>query len=501
MRELRQYQKDFIQQLSLSFKSGHKKIMGKLPTGAGKTQIASKIIMNLYLTNKKALFICDRVELINQTSDRFFADGIDHGVIQADHPLTDIRKNIQVASVQTLARRIIDYTQYNLIIIDEAHTLHDTHIKILKMPNTIVLGLSATPFTKGLGKLFTTLVAGPSTQDLIELGFLVEPVVFAPTEPDLEKIKIVAGDYDINELDEEVKKPKFIGDIVEHWIKLAHNKPTICFAVSVDHSKCIIDEFKKNGIRAEHLDAYTDKDERKKILEAFKNGEIKIVSSVDILSKGFDYPGAEVAIMARPTKSITLYIQQAGRVLRISPETGKKGCIIIDHSGNTLKHGLVTDETTNILCMGDKKTSVAVKKEKDLKKVVKCPSCMFVKTTYKCENCGFEFLPKNKVVNAEGYLQEIEKQDLIDLNPFHKFKSAKDLIIEDKVSLYGQLKQHAINKEWKIGRAYYLYKELTGVEPDKLVNNAPLKQPTEQLLSYLKYMQIKKVKSKFYKKN
>ncbi len=501
MRELRQYQKDFISNLSLAFKEGHRKIIGKLPTGAGKTQIASKIIMNLYKANKKALFICDRVELINQTSDRFFADGIDHGVIQADHPLTDYTKNIQVASVQTLARREIDYSVYSLIIIDEAHTLHETHINLLKNDKLIVLGLTATPFTKGLGKLFTKLIAGPTTKDLIELGFLVNPVVFAPSEPDLEKIKVVAGDYDINELDEEVKKPKLIGSIVEHWIKLAHNKPTICFAVSVDHSKCIVDEFKKMGIKAEHIDAFTNKEERKKILDMFKNGEIKIVSSVDILSKGFDYPGAEVAIMARPTKSLTLYIQQAGRVLRISPETGKKSCIILDHSGNTQSLGLVTDDTTNILCNGNKVKSVASTKLKAPSKVVRCPSCSIIKTSYVCENCGFEFLPKNKTVSAEGYLIEIQNDEESFINPFYDKRNAKDIIIEDREKLYGQLKQHAINKDWKQGRAYYLYKELTGEEPTKKVNYAPLEQPSEQLLSYLKYMQIKKVKSKFYRKN
>jgi len=502
---LRDYQLEAMANMGVVRKQGNRSIMLKAPTGAGKTVVASSILYNCFIANKKAIIICDRIELINQTSDTLLKYGIDHGVIQASHPKENWKKNIQVASIQTLQRRMLEklLADVDMVLIDEAHTLHAAHIRIIKTVLEInkkatVLGLSATPFTRGLGKFFSKCVPVASTKQLIELGFLCKPIVFAPSTPDLEKIKVVKGDYDQTELEKEVIQPKLVGDIIEHWIKLCFDKPTICFATSINHSKAIVEEFQKRGIQAMHIDAYTDSIERKKIIRSFKSGAIKVLSSVDILSKGFDYPGAEVAILARPTKSLSLYLQQAGRVLRISPETGKKGCIILDHAGNTERLGFVTNDTTNELNKGEKTQASTVVKEKQVKAPAICPSCFMVKETAICQNCGFEHKPKNTIVSADGYLVLINDEE----DTGKKINiSVKDILMKDKQNLYQQLVDYCIKKGWKEGRAYFIYKDITGEEPEKNFRFGVKCAVTMQLTSYLKHLQIKQAKSKFYNKS
>lgn len=513
---IRNYQQNAINMMSESFRSGYKHIMLMLATGAGKTTVASYIIQtNLERnSNFKCMFICDRIELINQTSVRFTNDGIDHGVIQADHIKTDESKNVQICSIQTLAARykktfiydqatqsrkeIVSFKKPDLIFIDEAHTLHNEHKEIMRLlPNTPIVGLSATPFPVGLGKYFKKLVVGATTKQLQELGYLVKAKVFAPSKPDLEKIKIVDGDYKQDELEKEVIKPKLIGDIVEHYIKLAHNKPAICFAVNIAHSKAIREAFWKANIHCEHLDAYTDETERKNIIERFRKGEIKVLTSVEILTKGFDCPAAEVAILARPTKSLSVYIQQIGRVLRISPETGKKGAIILDHSGNTEEHGFCDDDREYFLDDGEKKKGgIKLKKCKE-EKVNICPSCFFAKTKFVCENCNFEFLPKNKIVTEDGSLVEIEKDEIFDVIPR---KTTKAKLAMHPIKLYSELLQMCKDKEWKTGRAYYLFNDIVGSFPDETVKNeAEATTVSEQVYNMVTHLNIKNARRKFKK--
>lgn len=439
------------------------------PCGSGKTTIAAEMVRAARDKGTPVLFIADRIELIEQASARFDHEGIDHGIIQANHWRTDFSKSVQIASIQTLARRRVPL--FKLAIIDEAHTLFKAHIQLMKdNPQAFFIGLSASPFTKGLGKHFDALVVAETTQGLIDQGYLVQPRVFAPSAPDVSKIKIRRGDYDETELAEATNQPRLVGDIIDHWFTLARGRPTLAFAVDIKHSMAIVERFRFAGVRAEHLDCYPDNVERHKTIEAFKRGEIQVLSSVDILSKGFDYPGASCAVMARPTKSLILHIQQQGRVLRI--HESKSDCVILDHAGNTERLGFITDPLPEILDDGKKKELKPKGREKPLPK--KCPKCSFLKEVHVCPNCGFA--PQTQAKDVEyvpGTLVE---------------KKAGKIATADKERVYAELCGYAKAKGYKPGWAYHKTKELFGVYPHRHVE--PM-TPTPETLKLIQHLNIK----------
>ena len=322
---LRQYQQNAIDELRNGLRSGTMRQCLTIPTGGGKTRIAGGIIEMATSKRKRVAFICNRIELVLQAFDAFKRLGIDCGIIQGDNSI-NTGASVLVCSIQTIARRGVP--DADIYIIDECHCVpgSDAFLKMMEERNAIpVIGLTATPFAKamakdfkGVGTLFERLVVGATIPQLISEGFLVDCDIYAPSEPDLTGVKIVAGDYQEDQLAEAVDKPKLVGDIVEHYRKLANGKKTIVFATSINHSKHIVECFKESGYRAVHLDAYTKADERREIINGFKRGDFEILSNCSLLSEGFDCPETEVIILARPTKSLIRYIQMSGRALRIS---------------------------------------------------------------------------------------------------------------------------------------------------------------------------------------
>ena len=447
---LRQYQVDCISHLRESITRKHKHIVLQMATGAGKTTVAAEMIRLANQKGKKCLFLADRIELVEQTSKRFDYEGIPHGIIMASHPRYEPHSINQICSPQTLARRSIP--QADLVIIDECHVAYGVHKKMMQaLPDAVFIGLSATPFTKGLGKLYSDLVVGATTIDLTNKGYLVPTKVFAPSKPDLTKLKMIGGDYDEKELFSRVNKPKLIGDIVDTWVKLGENRPTIGFGVNVIHSQAICHEFRNRGIRAEHIDSYMPKGEREQKVKDFKDGYIRVLFNVGILDKGFDYPEASCLIMARPTKSLMLYIQQAGRVLRT--HESKVDAIILDHAGNTEQHGFVTDDLPQELDDGQKK-----KKETSVKKkeeVTICSSCAFVKPpkTLKCPLCHFTPTKTDTgIVTEKGELVEVGRK----------------ITTQDKQKMYSELLHIEVFKPYKKGFAANMYRNKFGVWPKGL---------------------------------
>ncbi|EOZ3002122.1 DEAD/DEAH box helicase family protein [Pseudomonas aeruginosa] len=329
---LRQYQSDALNDLRRGIRDGHLVQMLMAPTGAGKTTIASAMKIGACAKGKRAFFIVDSLELVDQAAKRFYEDGLEVGVIQGDHSWTDYSKPIQVCTIQTLRSRwkdLADHLKPDLVVIDEAHVLHKMHQEIItecierKIP---VIGLSATPFRKGLGKTFGRLVVTASLSDLTQQGYLVPAECYAPHIPDMKGVKTTAdGDWAEDALAEVMGSAKIMGDVVTNWLIHAKDRQTVVFACNVAHSRELARQFNTAGILAAHVDGYMDEQERAKIIKNFRHGSIRVLCNVAVLTKGFDAPETSCVVLARPTKSLMMHYQMMGRGLRTAD--GKKDCL------------------------------------------------------------------------------------------------------------------------------------------------------------------------------
>ena len=308
-----------------------------LPTGAGKTSVASEIIRLTTLRGRRSVFLVHRRELVDQAVARLRHFGVDTGIIAAGYPEHRSRP-VQVASIPTLLKR--DHAPADLVIVDEcSHAVSASWSRCLeRYEGALIIGLTATPIRldgKGLGDLFGCIVEPVTTRELISAGYLVEPRVFAPPV-DLSRLRVRAGDYAIPELAE--RMTKLVGSITKTWQQHAAGQSTVVFAVNVEHSLAIVDAFRAIGVRADHVDYKTAAGERARILRDLRNGKLDMVSQVQLLSEGWDLPTLKCAVLARPTKSLALFRQMVGRVMRPPGPV-----LVLDHAGNHHEHGLVTE--------------------------------------------------------------------------------------------------------------------------------------------------------------
>lgn len=342
--ELRPYQTASIDSLRANLCRGIRRQLLVVPTGGGKTVIAASLVRAATAKGSRILFLAHRKELIEQASSKLDGFGVEHGIIMANHWRRRPAAPVQVASVQTLIRR--ELPAADLIIIDEAHrSVAQSYRDIIDAyPRAAVIGLSATPVRadgRGLGDLYTDMVQVTTVAGLIVDGHLVTPRHFAPSRPDLAGVHLKRGDFDESELAARMDRPDLVGDIVGHWRRLAAERLTVVFAVNVEHSRHLVATFQAAGVPAEHLDGTTPAPEREAILRRLALGQTRVVSNVGILTEGWDLPACACVVLARPTQSLALYLQMAGRALRPAP--GKTDCLILDHAGCAHAHGLVTE--------------------------------------------------------------------------------------------------------------------------------------------------------------
>ena len=346
------------------------------------------------------------LSLVDQTVEKLFAEGITNvGVIQASHPMTNSARPIQVATPQSLQRREIP--DADEILIDEVHKWFKIYPKLLGDPrfaDVPIIGLTATPWSKGLGKHFDRLIVGATTAQLIEDKYLSPFRSFAPASPDLTGVRTMAGDYHEGDLADAVNKTELVANVVETWQAHAQNRPTLCFAVDRAHAKHLQMQFQAAGVSAEYIDAYTEAVERAAIAKRFHAGEVKVVCNVGCLTTGVDWD-VRCIILARPTKSEMLYVQMIGRGLRTAE--GKVDCLILDHSDNHTRLGFVTDIHHDELDDGEPKRAAAADKAEALPK--KCIKCTFLKPPkmLQCPCCGFIPAPQPGAVHRDGELVEL----------------------------------------------------------------------------------------------
>ncbi len=406
--QLRDYQIRIIDEARALMQGGVKSMLITSPCGSGKTVLTAHILNTAAKKGMASLFIVHRRELIKQSVETFKEVGIHHGVIASgwsENP----KALVQIASVQTLARRIQFLKKPRLIVWDECHhCAAASWNKIHEHYNDAYhIGLSATPIRmdrKGLGKYFKEMICGPSVRWLIDNDYLSDYKIYAPSTINTSGVHILAGDFNKLELANAADKPSITGDAIAEYKKLAMGKRAVVFCVSIQHSKHVVEEFNKAGIMAAHIDGETDTDLRDYTIGRFRNGEIKVLSNVDLVGEGFDLPALEVAILLRPTRSPALYLQQIGRALR--PFGGKTIAIILDHAGNAIAHGLPDDDREwSLDGLIEKKES-----EKQIK-IKTCPLCYAVQQPWLkvCKYCGHEFEGKpREVEKKEGDLVEVD---------------------------------------------------------------------------------------------
>jgi len=480
--ELRDYQKDAICALRQSLRSGKRRPVLQMPTGAGKTATAGAIINMAQEKGNKVIFCVPAISLVNQTVDSFERDGIfEIGVMQAFHERTDHRAPIQVASIQTLMRRNIPET--SLVIVDECHVsfkFMDKWFKQLEEQKVPVIGLTATPWAKGMGKLYDDLIIGTTTQRLIDSGYLSNFKVFAPAHPDLTGVKIVKGDYETKGLSRAMQQGTLVADIVSTWLEKGEDRPTLCFGVDRAHAKKLQQQFQEAGVPTGYMDAFTDIEEREQIAKQFANGDLKVVCNVGVLTTGIDWD-VRCIILARPTRSEILYTQIIGRGLRTAE--GKDYCLILDHSDTTLRLGFVTDIHHDVLDSGKKTKGIH---EKKIKLPRACPKCAYLKPpgSRECPVCGFAAVATSKVETEEGELAELTSK---------KEQLGKQWTTQAKLNFYAELLGYARQKGYKDGWAYHAYKQRIGVGPPS--RPIPL-APSPATLSWIRHLNIARAKQR-----
>ncbi len=470
--QARIYQTVALDDIRKNFAKGIKKALLHMATGAGKTFIFCDILKGVHAKNKKAIMVAHGAALVEQASQRLFRENVPHGVMQANHWNNNPAALIQICSIDTLYRRKIA-PPADILIIDEAHLAVSTSFKWLidSYKNIYILGVTATPHVKkGLRHIADTVIYPITIKELIEQGWLVPPRYYAPTKINLDKLKIRSGDYALDELSEEVSKAAVYGDIADHWKKHADNRPTVCFAVSIKHSIAIRDFLNAAGIPTEHMEANTSEPERKAILSRLESGQTKIVTNVGILCVGVDLPYLGAIIMARPTKSYCLYIQQLGRGTR--PFPNKKDFIVLDHANNVMEHGFIEHERR---CLLD-----GWAKEKLTLQTYTCEQCYAVNPRPFCESCQISLRGqsrdgvKRNEDNADDNLEEMSEALIlqVEINAFIK-----------------ERKLFAKNKGYKRGWVYHQVIGKYGQETaDKVMPKRP--PPPAHIIEKIKQKRI-----------
>lgn len=410
--QLRSYQQKAIEGLQEKFKENKKKVLLVAVMSAGKTIMASRMIQLAVKNGKRVLFIAHRRELIDQAADKLKKfSGIDSGmIISGVQP--DYSQKVQIASVQTLIRR--NLPKADLVIVDEAHNcLSPSYQKVLEYyKDKHVVGLTATPMRGNprqyLGQYFEDYVYPITSTELIELGFLVPTKVYTMNKIVSTAFSKKRGEFDEKEVFKAFDVENAYINLVQNYFTFVHGRKFIMFCVNVEHSKKCVEVLKDKGIRIEHLDGGTDLNVRKQMIKDLEDGKIMGISNVNCLSEGTDIPSVTAVIYNKSTASPIRYYQEGGRGMRTYE--GKKECIILDLSDNTLRFGFL-EEPIEVDIFNNKKEA-----KKGVPATKECPEChriVHARTTT-CPECNFVFpIDKNKKKTpTEEIFIELEKKKL-----------------------------------------------------------------------------------------
>lgn len=475
---LRPHQERAIALVRQSLGSGNRRVVLQGPVGFGKTLVAARIIEGALSKGNRVVFTAPQISLIDQTVTAFEAEGIrDIGVMQANHPRTNPLAQVQVASVQTLQRRGIP--QAALVIVDEAHMQFSEINRLMaERPDVFFVGLTATPWSQGMGRHWQDLVVPCTIGELIDNGFLSKFVVYAPDVPDLSGVKVARGDYVEGQLAEVMGDAKLIGNVVETWLSRGEGRPTLAFGVNRAHAKSMAQQFHRAGVATAYVDGETDSVERGLIGRRFRSGEVRVICSVRTMTTGVDLP-VSCIVDAAPTKSEALHVQKIGRGLRINP--GTEDLIVLDHAGNSLRLGLVTDIHHEALDQSKPGAKGSARKPKVATLPRPCTKCAVVFSGLSCPSCGHDRQPA-PISTAEGNLVQISGK-------------VRKIPMAEKEARYAGLLWIARERGYKPGWAYHKYAEWHGVHPPSGMKPKPC-VPTPEVSNWVKSRAIAHSKAK-----
>lgn len=493
--DLRPHQVRGLDLLKASLLAGHRRPMFQAPCGYGKTILSGRIVSGALAKGKRVAFCVHSLSLIDQTFEKFRAYGIDPadmGVMQGDHPWRRSHAPVQICSAQTIASR--GYPAADVVVIDEAHVKFKVYADWIERhygktevipqddgsfrfvhkapeptaePAPIFIGLTATPWAKGLGLLFDDLLRPTSTAELIEQGYLSPFKVFAPSHPDLSGIKTVAGDYHEGQLAERMSQATIVADVVSTWLAKAEGRSTLLFAVNLAHADKLCQEFITAGVPAEYVDADVSGEDRQAMLRRLEAGATKVICSVGTMTTGVD---ADVRCLSlvRPTKSEMLFVQMIGRVLRTAP--GKDFGLILDHSDTHLRLGMVTDIDHDELDDGrvKPKDKAEAKDKESLPKLCGDCTALIPPGSPTCPGCGAVQKRPTKVHVEEGELAEFTGR----INRPKGETPAAILSRFSKQRVYSELLGYAEAYDKKSGWVAHSYRDVFGVWPRGLNDDA-----------------------------
>jgi superfamily II DNA or RNA helicase len=407
MPQPRPYQQQAVDALRHEYRSGARSVLFVLPTGGGKTVVFSHISEH---ARGKVLVLVHRVELLEQASQSLARLGVPHGTIRPRQDL-DLSERVQVASVQTIARRLarIPADWFSLVIVDEAHHSNaGTWAQVLgHFSSARVLGVTATPVRtdgRGLGEHYERMVLGPSPAWLTDNGYLAAARVFAPPIGfDVRQLRVRAGDYAMDDAAAQLTQRAAMGDVVQHYRRYLDGQTAIAFCCSVAHAEAVAARFAGEGISASSIDGTMSTDQRRELLQQLGAGDLKVLTSCQLIGEGVDVPSVGGCILLRPTQSEALHLQMIGRCLR--PQAGKVA-VVLDHVGNVqrLGHHLEQREWT---LDGVRKRA----KDAAAPAVRICSTCFAAMpaTAQACPECGAVQVQKPRELKVlEGELVEVE---------------------------------------------------------------------------------------------
>lgn len=451
-KQLRPHQVRAIEMVRQSLAREYLRVILQGPVGFGKTLVASKMIEGALAKGNRVVFTAPAVSLIDQTVNAFRSEGIQHiGVMQANHPLTDETAPVQIATVQTLAKRGVPHAA--LVLIDEAHIRSEVLDQFMERHDgnkgVRFVGLTATPWRKGMGRVWQDLVVPITIRELIDQGYLSQFTAFAPDIPDLSCVKKRGGEFVEEQLSELMGDAKILGNVVGNWLANGQDRPTLCFGVNRLHAKEMADAFQRAGVASAYVDAFTDSVERARIGRQFSRGEIRVICSVRTMTTGVDLP-VSCIIDAAPTASEMLHIQKLGRGLRVNP--GTEDLMIFDHAGNLLRLGMpdeISYEELDSSAPGERQERAPAAERLPNP----CKQCAVVFSGLRCPCCGHERRPlPSQIDAAEGELRQVTGKVA---------KATK----EDKQRLWGMCLWLAGQRGYKPGWAANLYRKKMGVWP------------------------------------